>query len=304
MNLQVSVKITEMIIQEPHPLASGSLMQYIDFTFKSKDHLSLLGRAWMVPNGQPKGIVNLVHGLGEHSGRYALVGEALVNAGYQLVGFDMRGHGLSEGKRGHAPDLTHVMDDIEIFLNESRHRLGDDIPTFLYGHSLGGNLVLEYGLRRQPYCQGFIVTSPALKTTTPTPKVKVALAKLMAKFMPAFTLSNGLEKDALSRDTAVVKAYRDDVYVHDKISASLGLVLLESGDELLEQADEWKNPLLLMHGTADRICSYKASQQFAKTAGENVELVLWEDFYHETHNDFGKEKVLSRMINWLDDQVK
>jgi alpha-beta hydrolase superfamily lysophospholipase len=279
-------------------------MQHIGFTFKSKDNLSLLGRAWMVPSGQPKGIVNLVHGLGEHSGRYAHVGEALVDAGYHMAGFDLRGHGLSEGKRGHTPDLSHMMDDIDIFLKESAYRLGGDVPAFLYGHSLGGLLVLNYGLRRDSDLAGIIATSPALRTTTSTPKAKVALAKLMAMLIPSFTLSNGLETDALSRDAAVVKAYRDDVYVHDKISAKLGLILLEHGAYLLEHADEWDAPLLLMHGTADRICSYKASQEFAKSAGDNVNLVLWKDYYHETHNDIGKEKVISKLIHWLDERVQ
>lgn len=279
-------------------------MQHIGFTFKSKDNLTLLGRAWMVPSGQPKGIINLVHGLGEHSGRYAHMGKALVDAGYHLAGFDLRGHGLSEGKRGHTPDLNHLMDDIAVFLKESSHRLGDDIPSFLYGHSLGGSLVLNYSLRRNPQLSGVIVTSPALETTTPTPKAKVALAKLMANLLPTFTLSNGLETAALSRDSAIVRAYQDDMYVHDRLSASLGLVILKSGRYALDHADTWKLPLLLMHGTADRICSYKASQQFAESAGSNVDLVLWEDYYHETHNDLGKEKVITKIIGWLNEHSK
>jgi len=279
-------------------------MQHIDFTFKSTDDLSLSGRAWMVPSGQPKGVVNLVHGLGEHSGRYAHVGEALVEAGYHLVGFDLRGHGLSGGKRGHTPDIEHLMDDISIFMRESTHRFGEDAPTFLYGHSLGGNLVLDYGLRRHPDLAGVIATSPALETTTPTPKAKVALAKFMAKLIPQFTLSNGLETAALSRDSAVVKAYQDDIYVHDKLSAKLGLYILESGRNILDNAKEWDLPLLLMHGTADRICSSQASAKFAKTASDEVDLVLWEDYYHEIHNDFGKEEVLSKLINWLDDHSR
>lgn len=292
---------TGMIIKDEKILARERIMQYIDFTFKSKDNLALLGRAWMVSSGQPKGVVNLVHGLGEHSGRYAHVGEVLVEAGYHLVGFDLRGHGLSAGKRGHAPGVEVLMDDIAIFLQESAHRFGENIPSFLYGHSLGGNLVLNYGLRRHPDLAGVIATSPALETTTPTPKAKVALAKFMAKLIPQFTLSNGLEQAALSRDTAVVKAYQDDAYVHDKLSARLGLYILESGSEIIDNANSWNLPLLLMHGTADRICSPRASAQFAKDAGDKVDLVLWEDFYHEIHNDFGKEKVLSMLVDWLDE---
>ncbi len=111
-------------------------MQDGTFNFKTNDGLTMLGRVWQT-TGTPKGIVNLVHGLGEHTGRYAHIAEALTKIGYNLIGFDLRGHGLSEGKRGHTPDYDYIMDDVELFLEKSSEFFGSDQPHFLYGHSLG-----------------------------------------------------------------------------------------------------------------------------------------------------------------------
>jgi len=269
------------------------------FTFMSKDGLLLLGRAWMTTYPQPKGMLYLVHGLGEHSGRYDHIGKTLKKAGYHLVGFDLRGHGLSEGPRGHSPGFSHLMDDIRIFLNESTKYLGNSLPKFLYGHSFGGNLVINFGLRNHIEFKGAIVTSPALSTASPPPKTKVMLAKVFGNILPGISFKSGLKQDALSRDAAIVKAYQDDVYVHDTISARLGLDLLESGQAALENAQNWQAPLLLMHGTADQITSWTASQIFAEHAGDPVELHLWPNYYHELHNDFGSENVIQKMIGWL-----
>ena len=278
-------------------------MNPVNFTFRSKDGLSLFGRAWVSSTEKSKGIIHLIHGLGEHSGRYDHIGKALAENGYHLAAFDLRGHGLSEGPRGHAPGLNHLFDDIYIFLHESKKHLGNSLPVFLYGHSLGGNLVINLGVRNNFEMKGAIVTSPALQLATPQPKLKVALANFLAKWMPRFTLKNGLERNALSRNAAIVKAYQDDVYVHDRISARMGLDLLESGSIALEHAQKWNAPLLLMHGTADRITSWKASKEFAHKAGEAVELIPWEDYYHELHNDFGSEKVINKMVEWLDQTI-
>ena len=273
-------------------------MNPANFTFSSKDGLSLLGRAWVSQPKNPKGMVYLIHGLGEHTGRYDHIGKVFSKKGFHMVGFDLRGHGLSEGPRGHTPGLTNLFDDISIFIEESQRYLGNSIPNFLYGHSLGGNLVINYGLHNNLELQGVIVTSPALQLSNPQPSWKITLAKLMADKLPHFKMKNGLETKALSRDAAIVAAYENDVYVHDKISARLGLVLLESGWQALEKAEHWNIPLLLMHGTADRITSHKASEAFTQKAGDCVTFISWEDYYHELHNDIGSDQVIEKMVDW------
>lgn len=278
-------------------------MNPANFTFSSKDNLSLFGRAWASEHNKPKGIVLLIHGLGEHTGRYDHVGKAFVKNGYHLIGFDLRGHGLSEGARGHAPGLRALYDDISSFIEESKQYLGNDMPSFLYGHSLGGNLVINYLIDNAVDVEGAIVTSPPLQLSTPQPKWKIALANFLGEKIPRITMKNGLEKDALSRNSAIVKAYENDSYVHDKISAGLGLILFETGSKALKDADRWNLPLLLMHGTADRITLHDASKTFAQKAGEQITFVSWKSYYHELHNDIDSEKVIEKMINWLDQQV-
>jgi alpha-beta hydrolase superfamily lysophospholipase len=279
------------------------MMQHSNFNFSSNDGLSLFGRVWMSLAHHAKGIVNIVHGLGEHSGRYAHVAEALTEAGYHVVGFDLRGHGLSEGRRGHSPDFDHLLDDIAIFLEKSRELFNEHLPAFLYGHSLGGSLVINYSLQRSPDLAGVIATDPSLVLSFEPPKYKLMLGKVMAKLLPSFSMNNALDVNALSRDKAVVKAYQDDVYVHDRISARLAMDLIDTGQYAMDHAEEWSLPLLLMHGTADGISSCDASQRFSEIAGGNVDLVLWEDYYHEIHNDIGKEKVIVKMISWLDEKA-
>ena len=275
-------------------------MNHTSFTFSSSDGLSLLGRAWISPQNKIKGMVHLVNGLGEHSGRYAHVAETLNQAGYHLTGFDLRGHGLSEGKRGFTQDFDHLLDDIQVSLEETTSRFGHAWPIYLYGHSLGANLVLNYALRRKSDLSGVIATAPSLRLAFEPSKIKLLIGKIMAKLMPSFTMSNTLDVDALSRDSAVVKAYQDDVYVHDRLSARLAMDIFESGQYTLDHAQEWDLPLLLMHGTGDRITSHQASQEFAEDASDNVEFVSWENYYHEIHNDFGSAAVINKMVTWLD----
>ncbi len=279
-------------------------MNHSTFNFSSKDGLSLLGRAWLSDQSEIRGIVHLVHGLGEHSGRYAHIAKAMNDAGYHLVGFDLRGHGLSEGKRGHTPDFEMFLDDVQLFLDEIEKRFGQFDSKFLYGHSLGANIVLNFGLRRSADLSGIIATSPSLRLAFAPPKLKLIMGKFFATVMPAMLMNNGLEQEALSQDKAIVKAYADDVLVHDRVSAKLAINLIDSGTYALEHASDWHLPLLLMHGTGDRITSSKASQEFAQNAGSSVELVLWEGYYHETHNDFGKQQVIAKMIEWLNQQAK
>jgi len=274
-------------------------MNHTHYNFNTKDNLSLFARAWLTSQPEPKGIVHLVHGLGEHSGRYDHVGKALNDAGFHLVSFDLRGHGLSQGKKGHAPSFEHFLDDVQVFWNDAKTRFADIENRFLYGHSLGGNIVIQYGLHHPFELSGVIATSPALSLSYQPPKLKLIAAKILSHLLPSLTVKNALDTSALSRDQAVVQAYRDDVYVHDLISTKLSMGLIDSGATALEQAENWTLPLLLMHGTSDQITSHEASQSFKKKAGELVELVLWEDSYHELHNDLDKERVIEKIIFWL-----
>ena len=276
-------------------------MKMFEAEWQSGDGLHFYGCGWE-PDGKIKASIALVHGLGEHVGRYARVGEAFANAGYALMGFDLRGHGKSGGPRGHTPGYDILMDDVALLLEQIETRY-TDLPGFLYGHSLGGNLVLNYALRRRPRVTGVIVTSPWLKLAFEPPVFQVTVGRLMNRIAPGFTQNSGLETAALSRDPEVVKAYVNDPLVHDKITARLFVELYESGLWALEHASDFPLPLLLMCGTGDRIISAEAGRQFAERGGEKVTWLAWDGWYHEIHNEPEKTQVLTTMFQWMSDLV-
>jgi acylglycerol lipase len=273
-------------------------MQHIEFAQQSRDGIQFHFQGWQ-PESPAKAVVCLVHGLGEHSGRYAHVAAALNDAGYVLLGSDLRGHGKSGGPRGHTPSYDTLLDDIGRLLDEAAARY-PSLPRFLYGHSLGGNLVLNYALRRKPAIAGVVATSPWLRLSSAPPAARMALGRVMNRLLPAFVQSSGLDPTGLSRDPEVVRAYKVDPLVHDRLSARLGMAAIENGEWAVAHAAEFPAvPLLLVHGTGDPMTSAVATQEFAAKVPGGCTLKLWEGFYHETHNEPEKADVLAFMIGWL-----
>jgi len=272
-------------------------MQHFEFGWQTEDELRLYAQGWQ-PETDAKGTVCLVHGLGEHSGRYAHLAAFLNQASYALLAFDLRGHGKSEGQRGHTPSYETLLDDISHLLEEAAKRYPDR-PRFLYGHSLGGNLATNYALRRRPRLAGVIVTGPLLRPAFEPPAWKMTLAKIMYSLWPTLTMSNELDRQGLSRDPEVVHAYNDDPLVHDRVSARLAMDMLQSGLWALEHAAELSLPLLLMHGSDDRLTSAPASRTFAAQASHRCTLKIWEGFYHEIHNEPEQGQVFEYLLEWL-----
>ncbi len=272
-------------------------MNRIEFAWKNARGLKIYASEWR-PDAGPRGVVAVVHGLGEHVGRYQHVADALNQAGYGVIGFDLAGHGRSEGVRGHAT-YDGVLEDIDRLLQEAGERYPNQ-PCFLYGHSLGGALTIYYALKRRPALNGFIATSPGLYPGAPVPPVKLLLAKVMAAVKPDFTMQNELDVNNLSRDTAIVQAYKDDPLVHGKISTRLGLDLVTKGAWVQEQAAHFPGPLLLMQGDCDYLVSQQALSRFAEAVpAEKLTYKVWPGSYHETHNDLEKQQVIQTIIDWL-----
>jgi alpha-beta hydrolase superfamily lysophospholipase len=272
-------------------------MSHIEFTRQSPDRLQFYFQGWE-PEAPPRAVVCLVHGLGEHTGRYAHVAAALNDAGYAMLGFDLRGHGKSGGPRGHTHSYDALMDDIDRLLEETAARYPDKM-RFLYGHSLGGNLVLNHALRHEPKLAGVISTSPAIRVAHPLPATQLALAKVMNRLQPAMQMPNGLALDNLARDPEVIRAYKNDPLVHDRISVRLALEMLQAGEWALAHAAGFPLPLLLVHGSADELTSAAATQEFAGRVRRDCTLKIWDGFFHETHNEPEKALVLGFMVDWL-----
>ncbi len=277
-------------------------MKVFESSWTDQQGLKFYSKGWE-PDRKPKAVVALVHGLGEHIGRYANLGQAFSNAGYAVMGFDLRGHGQSGGLRGHTPSVDAYLQDIDLLL-EHVHARYPGLPTFLYGHSLGGILVLNYGLRRKPDLSGVVVTGAALHSALESQPVKVMMAKVLGAIAPTTLIPSGLVTSALSRDPAVEPAYLSDPLVHDRVSLGFGKVMIAVTKWTLEHASEFPLPLLLMQGTEDQIALPSSSKEFAAALGGKAKLVLWDHLYHELHNEPEKAQVLQTAIDWMDERLK
>lgn len=267
-----------------------------ELSWKNAEDLRLFAADWPVKN--PQAVIALMHGQGEHIGRYTHLAEWYNRRGIAVIGYDHQGYGRSEGKRGHAKNLKVLLDDIGQFLEETRRRY-PGIPLFLYGHSMGGGLVLNFITRRGAIVTGLIATGPWIRLAFEAPRIKVIAGKVLRKFMPALTLPTGLDVNFLSRDQAVVDAYKNDPLVHDRLSTAAGIALLEAADWLNNYSGVFSVPVLLMHGSADKITSPVATKEFFGRVTGDVSWYEWPQFFHEIHNEQEKEQVFEFTLAWM-----
>ena len=271
-----------------------------EFTLQNAENLQLYLVDW--PVGQPRAVITLVHGQGEHLGRYQHLAAWYNHHGVAVVGMDIQGYGRSAGGRGHARDLDALLDDIVLLLDETRRRY-PGVPLFLYGHSMGGNLALNYVARRQPVLQGLIATSPWIRLGFEAPALKVLAGRLLRRFLPTLSLPTGLTARFISQDPAVVEAYQSDPLVHNKISAAAGIMLLESAGWLNRYAGPFPVPLLLLHGTGDKIISAPATKEFFGRVTGDVTHREWPGLYHELHNEREQEEVFKYTLDWMEGRM-
>ena len=280
-------------------------MKSFESKWDGNNGISFYIRGWDPTSNRPKALLTLIHGLGEHTGRYLHVGKTMTDAGYALVGFDLRGHGKSGGARGHFPSLSAIMQDTRQFSKFLVQRY-PDIPHFLYGHSLGGLLSLAYALQYPTGLNGVIVTGAALRSSLQEQKNKIAMVNLLGSFLPNITVPSGLDATMISRDADVVKKYINDPLVHDKASLGFGKAALKAIEQCFAHAKEFNPPLLIMHGTDDKLNYPSGSEDFAKLAepDHDVTLKLWDGLYHEIHNEPEKAAVFKLMTEWIEKHLK
>lgn len=277
-------------------------MDHIEGTFTGYGGLELYHQRWR-PEGEIRATLAIVHGFGEHSGRYGNVVNWFVPKGYTVYAFDLRGGGRSPGQRGHINAFAEFREDVNAFLKRVRSQEAGR-PLFLLGHSQGGLIVLDYALHYPQGLDGVVASGPALGGLPVSPLLLI-LARLLSRLWPRFTLDTKLDATAISRDSAVVEAYVNDPLVHSLATPRLGTELLQAIEWTQAHAAEMKVPCLIVHGGADRLAPPEASRIFyEKMTLADKERHEYEGYYHEVFNDVGKEQVLADVEQWIEQHVR
>lgn len=278
-------------------------MQREEWQFSGAGGAQLFVREWQPLNQSAHAVIGLVHGMGEHGDRYKNVAERMAEAGFILAAIDQHGHGRSSGKRGHMLSLDAAVSDVALFIEQERIR-NPGLPIFLYGHSMGGNVALNCALRLRPNIRGLILTSPWLRLAFNPPPIKEWLGKRMASIIPTLQQSTGLNPADLFRPgySGAIPIIGDPL-CHTRITAKTYSEVQDGGRWALEHGKQLQIPTLLLHGTADRVTSFEASEQLAVHIGELCELKRYEGGFHELHNDLMGEKAINDIIAWLTRQL-
>jgi alpha-beta hydrolase superfamily lysophospholipase len=266
--------------------------------FLGAKNIKLVQDTWF-PDGKIIGTLVVVHGAGEHIRRYQNLVEALVPAGFILTGYDHRGHGRSEGQRGHINSWSEYQDDLHKFMGLARD-LAPGLPMFIYGHSLGSLIVLDYILHHPEGLNGAIISGTSVDPKDAAPPFLVLLAKFFSRTIPKFSLKVELEGTSLSRDKKEADGYMNDPLVHWSRSARWGTECLRIVDQIKNNAAEIRVPTLFLHGERDPLVSAAGAKQFYdQIVYPNKELIIYPNGLHEPHNDLNHEEVVCDMLDWM-----
>jgi alpha-beta hydrolase superfamily lysophospholipase len=265
-------------------------------TFQSADGTKLVYRSWPLPGATVTFAV--VHGLGEHSGRYERFARGMARHGMATFAVDLRGHGESEGRRGHVDSWSQWVEDTAAFVTQVERQAEHEVVPL--GHSFGGAVMLStVRAGRLPNATRFVLSSPALKLKASVPAWKVSLGRVAARVAPTLALDNDVDPSSISRLPEVVDAYRTDPLVHAKISARTYDEWKRAAAQNLERAGEIKIPFLILAGTADRLIDPAGSEELHRRAPARSELHLLEGRYHEPFNDRDSDEVFDLIAGWL-----
>ena len=269
-------------------------------TYTATDGDNLAVQDWPLPEGVAlRGVVLLVHGLGEHAGRYEHVARRLNSWGFIVRGYDQYGHGESDGVRGALPRQARLVDDLIDVIASTRKRIDSGVPLILLGHSMGGLIAALLVTLDRVAVEGLVLSSPAFKARV-NPLQRLLLATL-PRLAPHFSRGSGVKPDFISHDRAVVAAYRADPRVHDRLSMRLARFIVDAGPRVVAHAGQWKVPTLLMYAGADRLVDPAGSRAFAAAAPPQlVASHCFAGLFHEIFNEPDSEPVFEMLKQWLD----
>lgn len=245
----------------------------------------------------------MTHGISEHSECYSATAESLAKLGWNTIGWDMRGHGRSEGKRGFVANFSDYTSDLGALLRHLKKQGYLELPFAILGHSLGGLVTLRYALEHHendPQPGAIALSSPALGISVAVPPAKDLAARFIKKIWPSMTMYNEINYNDLTRDPEFLNTYAKDSLRHDKISPALYLGMLDTMSMVVKSGEKIKTPVIIQAAGHEKIVSLEATKQFYESIGsENKKLVVYEDSYHEIFNDLDRDKVFRDLDQFL-----
>lgn len=278
----------------PQPAGRDSL--------ETEDGLTLYTQHW-TPSVSPKAIVLLVHGYGEHCGRYNHVADTLARQGALVYAYDQRGHGHSQGPAAYVDQFEQYCDDLDDFYQYVQ-RQTPEVPVFLFGHSMGGLVTLLYVLNQQPALRGLLLSAPAISVNPDIAPFLRRMARVVGWLFPTLPTVRSPE-GSISRDPSVVEdAEKDPLNYHGRIPARTGAELIRAGEEAQQRLAELHVPFLVIHGTADLLTPPSWSKRlYAEAQAIDKTLQLYEGLYHETFNEPEQDQVLEDLGSWLAQRI-
>ena len=272
-------------------------MQHQEGTFSGSEGLALYYQCWQ-PDDLARGVLVIVHGHGEHSGRYKHVVNHLVPQGFAVYALDHRGHGRSPGQRGYVNSMADFRGDVRAFVQLAA-AANPGLPLFVMGHSLGGLITLDYVLHHPEGLRGVIASAPAVGSVGVSP-ILLQISRLLSRVWPTFSMETGLDVNGISRDPQEVKAYQSDPLVHGKGTARLATEVMDTAVYCQTNAHTLRLPLLMIHGTADPITAPVDSRRlFDNVAAKDKTYIAYEGGHHESHNDIHFQQVVADLLAWL-----
>lgn len=274
-------------------------MKHKEGKFSGGDGRQLYRQSWM-PDDEPKAVLVIIHGLGEHSGRYANVVNHLAPLGYAIHSFDHRGHGRSAEKpTAHVHHWGEYHQDVGAFLEMVRQQ-HPDLPLFLMGHSMGGLITLGYVLDHPEGLQGVVASGPAVGAVN-APPILMFIGRILSRIAPGFVLQASLNGEDVSRDQEAAKAYEEDPLVTGRVSARWSTEFVSAIEQAQSRAAEFKPPLLIVHGEDDPLVPEESSRIFfEKVQHQDKERIVYEGGRHEPHNDIQHAQVTADIHRWLE----
>ncbi|HNX23399.1 MAG TPA: lysophospholipase [Spirochaetota bacterium] len=268
-------------------------------SFTGKGGIEIFFQKWVAEKA--KAVVILVHGLGEHSGRYENLLKGFADKKISVFAIDHRGHGKSDGKKGHIDSFMDYVYDLKLFLEFIKEE-NKGLPVILYGHSMGGVIAAKYAMTYPDDLSMLVLSSAGFAPAFKVPAWKTGVASFFSSRISSLTFPNGLSTADLSHDADNVAAYENDPLVHNKVTARWVVEYIRAGQECLNNAAGIKKPLLVFHGKEDHIADYKASELFYNNASSSVKkLFIFDKLYHETINETlpEREKVINDVTGWI-----